>query len=147
MSRGRHPRSGTANVRLFYLFWFFVCAGWGYLSATFPSQHSPSWTSAAITLPAVLVISVGFLWVELQKLPPGTFALPPSLLLKPWNRPAGAALFIGMTFLFAGLWGAAMCLALVLPSPLVALHFFAIGLGSVAGCFAAHRLFPEKFSA
>ena len=133
-------------MRLFYILWFFICAGWGYLSATFPSQHSPSWTSVAIALPIALVTSIGLLWMELRKLPTGTLALPPSLLLKPWNRPAGPVLFAGLTFLFAGLWGTAMGMTLNLSSPLVALHFLCIGAGVAAGCFAAHRLFPQKFS-
>lgn len=134
-------------VRIFYFFWFFFCAGWGYLSATFPTQPSPSLVHAVVTFPATLAMSTGILWYELRGLPIGALASPPSLHLKPWNRPIGLALFIGLTFAFSGVWGIAMALTFVLPSPLVALHFMAMGAGLAGGCFVAHYLFPQKFSA
>lgn len=77
----------------------------------------------------------------------GTHASPPSLRLKPWNRPIGLALFIGLSFAFSGAWGTAMSLIFGLPSPLFALQFLAMGSGLSGGCFVANHFFPQKFIA
>lgn len=132
-------------MRFFYAFWFFFCAGWGYLSATFPSEQSPHWVHAAYTFPITLAMSIGLIWLELQKLPAGKTAPRPSLQLKPWNRPLGVTLFVGLTFAFSGFWGLGLSLLFNLPSPFVAFQFFAMGAGFVGGCYLAYRLFPTKF--
>lgn len=133
-------------MRAFYIFWFFFCAGWGYLSATFPAEHSPSLFQAVIAFPVALAMSTALLWYELRSTPTGALASPPSLTLKPWNRPIGLALFIGLTFSFAGIWGSVMALSFKLPSPLVAFQSLAAGAGLAGSCLVAHRLFPHKFS-
>jgi hypothetical protein len=133
-------------MRFFYAFWFFFCAGWGYLSATFPSEQSLHWAYAASTLTIALVMSIGLLWLELRKLPVGKTAPRPSLQLKPWNRPVGANVFFGLTFVFSGLWGLGLSFIFDLPSPAVAFQFFAMGAGLMGGCYFAYRLFPNKFS-
>jgi len=133
-------------MRVFYAFWFFFCAGWGYLSATFPSEHSPHLMHAASVFPIALTMSIGLLWLELRKLPAGKVASPPSLQLKPWNRPIGLFLFIGLTFAFSGFWGLGLSSLFNLPSPGVALQFFAMGTGTVGGCYFSLRLFPNKFN-
>jgi hypothetical protein len=132
-------------MRVFYVFWFFFCAGWGYLSATFPSEHSADWLRAATALPAAFATSVGLLWLDLRKLPAGTLAMRPTLRLKPWNRPIGLVLFIGLTFAFTGFWGIWMSLIANLSSPGVALQTLAMGTGLTGGCYVACLIFPNKF--
>jgi hypothetical protein len=134
-------------MRSFYVFWFFFCAGWGYLSAAFPTEHSPLWPQAAAALPAALIMSIVILWLELRRLPTGRLATRPSLNLKPWNRPMGLAIFIGLTFAFSGFWGLSMYWVFNLPSPNVAFQFFAMGAGLTGGSYAIYRIFPEKFAA
>lgn len=135
------------TMRAFYAFWFFFCAGWGYLSATFPSEHSPDWLQAAAALPVALGTSIGLLWLEFRKLPDGRFASRPTLTLKPWNRPMGFVMFIGLTFAFAGFWGVAMSLIANLSSPGYALQTLAMGTGFTGGCYVACQIFPNKFGA
>jgi hypothetical protein len=56
-------------------------------------------------------------------------------------------LFIGLTFVFAALWGLAIALFADLPSVWVALYFLALGAGSVGAIFVCRYVFPSKFSA
>ena len=95
--------------------------------------------------PVVLAMSIALLWWDLYKLPSGRVLPRPSLLLKPWDRPIGQILFIGLSFAFSGFWGLVLSLSLDLPSPGGALQFFAMGAGLAGGCICAWRLFPHKF--
>jgi hypothetical protein len=132
-------------MRFFYAVWFFFCAGWGYLSATFPSEHSPHLLQVAVALPMTLIVTIGVLWLELRKLPVGTVASRPTLKLKPWNRPIGLTIFGGLTFVFTGLWGVGMSFVFNLSSPGVALQTLAMGAGLTGGCYVARQVFPDKF--
>lgn len=134
------------TMRVFYTFWFFFCAGWGYLSATFSLEDSPHWTHAASTFPIALAMSIGLIWLELRKLPLGRMTSRPSMQLKPWNRPIGLLLFVGFTFAFSGLWGLGLSFLSNLSSPGVAFQFLAMGAGTVGGCYYSFRLFPNKFN-
>lgn len=133
-------------VRAFYVFWFFFCAAWGFLSATFPAESSPGWMQVVVALPAMLLTTLGLHWMELRKLPHGRLVSRPSLKLKPWNRPMGLAMFVGLTFLFSGIWGSGISLVSNASSLRVALQFLAMGVGLIGGCYVACRLFPSKFS-
>ena len=133
-------------MRTFYMFWFFFCSGWGYLCASFPSENSPPLLQVAATLPVALATSLALIWMELRWRRDIKPAAGPSLKLKPWNRPIGMALFLGLTFAFAGLWGVGLAWALDLSSPATALQMMFAGLGVVIGCYAAPRLFPRPFS-
>lgn len=132
-------------MRSFYVFWFFACAAWGNLSATFPSEHSPTWLQMAATLPAALTTSIVGLWLEFRRLPPGRLVARPSLKLKPWNQPMGLTIFIGLTFAFIGIWGLGMSWVFNLSSPAVAFQSFASGAGLAAGTYVFYRLFPDRF--
>ena len=95
--------------------------------------------------PVALAMSLALLWWEVQKLPSGRVLSRPSLQLKPWNRPIGQVLFIGLTFAFSGFWGLVLSVSFELSSPGIALQFFAMGAGLAGGCICAWRLFPSKF--
>lgn len=133
-------------MRAFYVFWFFSCAGWGFLSATFPAEDSPSWIRVAASLPAMLLTTIGLHWMELRNIPHERLVSRPSLKLKPWNRPMGLAMFVGLTFLFSGIWGSGISLVSDPSHTHLSLQFLAMGAGVVGGCYVAYRLFPSKFS-
>src|SRR5690349_21687257 len=109
-------------MRVFYVFWFFFCAGWGYLLASFAESDAPPWANLVATFPISLLFGVLMIWLELRSLPLGRLADPPSLKLKPWNRPTGIVLFIGLTFVFASVWGVAIALAANMSGIRVALN-------------------------
>ena len=134
-------------MRVFYFFWFLFCAAWGYLSATFPLEHTQSLLEEALWFPTVLFSSLFAIWTELRTLPAHKLASAPSFQLKPWNRPTGMALFIGLSFAFVGFWGVLFSWACGLSSPSVSLRFFCMGAGLLAACWLAHRVFPDRFMA
>ena len=134
-------------MRIFYLVWFFFCIGWGYLSATFPLEQTSSLLEEASWFPVVFFSSLVMIWIELKTLPAQKLASAPSLQLKPWNRPTGMAIFIGLTFAFSGFWGVLLWWVYGLSSPHVALRFFCMGTGLVGACWAAYLAFPNQFSA
>lgn len=133
-------------MRIFYIVWFFLCSGWGYLCATFPNEDSPPLLQVAATFPAALATSLALIWLALRRrhhVMPATRA---SLRLKPWNAPLGMLLFIGLTFAFSGVWGVVLAWAFDLSSPSTALQMMFLGLGLVVGCYLAPRLFPRRFT-
>ena len=134
-------------MRTFYGLWFLFCAGWGYLLAGFPASNAPSWSRLLLSFPLALATCVVLFWLELRRLPPGKLAESPSFNLKPWNRPTGFLLFIGLTFVFASLWGVAISATAQLPGLRVALHFLALGIGTVGAIYVCRYAFPSKFSA
>jgi len=66
-------------MRLFYSFWFFFCAGWGYLLAGFGEAEGPAWSRLAASFPLALLTSAVLFWLQLRRLPQGRVAQPPSL--------------------------------------------------------------------
>jgi hypothetical protein len=132
-------------MRLFYAFWFFFCAGWGYVLAGFAESDAPSWGNLFASFPLALLTCVVLFWLELRRLPPGQFAQLPSLRLKPWNRPTGFILFIGLTFVFTSLWGVVIAAVAHLPGLRVALHFLLLGAGTVGAVLVCRHAFPAKF--
>lgn len=134
-------------MRLFYAFWFFFCAGWGYLAASFSEADGPPWGHLAASFPLAVLTCAVLFWLELRRMSPGQLAQRPSLKLRPWNRPTGMLLFIGLTFVFAALWGVAIAVLAGLPGVRVALSFLALGAGDVGAIFVCRYVFPSKFSA
>lgn len=132
-------------MRLFYTFWFFFCSGWGYLLAGFADSDAPPLGQLVASFPLVLLTCVVLFWLELRRLPPGQFAERPSLKLKPWNRPTGLLLFVGLTFVFASLWGVGIAVVAHMPGLLIALHFLSLGAGTLAAIFVCRHAFPSKF--
>lgn len=134
-------------MHLFYIFWFFFCAGWGYGLATFPAYAAPSPAVMLLTFPsAVLGFFVLFAY-ELRRLPDGKLAAPPSLSLKPWNRPTGLEMFVSLTFTFSALWGIGIAQAFGYSGLYYSLHSLALGTGGFVATYICHRAFPSKFAA
>jgi hypothetical protein len=134
-------------MRTFYVFWFFFCSGWGYLLAQFQESESPTWGQVVVLFPAAFLFSFLLVWLELRRLQGGERAQRPSLALKPWDRPTGMALFGGLTFMFASLWGVGFSVVGGMSGVRVALHFMAMGVGLVTATLASYRLYPERYSA
>ncbi len=80
-------------MRIFYIFWFFFCSGWGYLLATFPNENAPPFLQVAATFPAAFATTLVLIWLEVSRLPNAEEASAPTFRLKPWNRPMGMVLF------------------------------------------------------
>jgi hypothetical protein len=132
-------------MRSFYAFWFFFSAGWGYLLAG-PSEFGvPQWGQLLASFPLSFLTCFVLIALELRRLPSGQLAHPPSLGLKPWNRPAGLFLFIALTFVFAAFWGVAFAVALPLPGLRSALHFLGLGMGALTALVASRYVFRSKF--
>ncbi|EYC52782.1 hypothetical protein AZ34_03890 [Hylemonella gracilis str. Niagara R] len=132
-------------MRIFYMFWFFFCSGWGYLVATFPAEAAPPLSQSLVPFPVAMAMAMAFTWwesrgIKSRKLPA------PSLRLKPWDLPIGLMVFIGLTFTFTGIWGVALAIGFGLSSPTQALYFLALGLGFAIGCYTASRLMPDRFT-
>ncbi len=134
-------------MRIFYALWFFFCSGWGYLLAGFAESDAPQWGQLALSFPLALLTCIVLFWLELRRLPHGQFAERPSLDLKPWNRPTGLLLFIGLTFVFTSVWGVGIAAFAQMPGLRAALHFLSLGAGTVAAVFVCRHAFPAKFGA
>ena len=132
-------------MRVFYFFWFFFCAGWGYLLAGFGEVFSPTWAQIILSFPLSFLVFAVLFWLELQRLPPGQLAQSPSFKIKPWNRPTGLLLFLGLTFAFISLWGVAIALVTNITGLRVMLYFLAISCGGVGAILVCRQAFPEKF--
>jgi len=135
-------------MKRFYVFWFFFCAGWGYLMAQpLPEGFAPRSISMALaSLPVAAVTSFVLIALELWRYP--NHKLPrPSIYLKPWQMPLGCMIFISISFMFNGVW--AVIFAFVqgggqLPE---AVHFLLLGAGSFIGVWGVFRVFPARFAA
>jgi hypothetical protein len=128
-------------VKRFYLLWFFLCAGWGYLMSAFRGFAQDGWFA---TLAAGAVTSFLILSVILWRLPHGARVLPPSLSLKPWTMPFGLSTFLWVTFLFSSLWG--MVFAYALPNNTFEqpFQFVTLSVGGLLGLRGACFAFPSK---
>jgi hypothetical protein len=132
-------------MRAFYFFWFFFCAGWGYLLAGFGEVFGPTWAQITLSFPLALLVCAVLFWLELQRLPLGQLAQPPSFKIKPWNRPTGLLLFLGLTFTFISSWGVIIALVTHITGLRITLYFLAISCGCVGAILVCRQVFPEKF--
>jgi hypothetical protein len=134
-------------MRAFYLLWFFVCSGWGYLLATGLDMTSPSVSHALVTLPVSFATGLGFLALEFWHLPKGSHLTQPSLTLKPWNNyPVGLLVFISATLVLASIWGVGLSVTVPLPGLPASLQFLVLGGGMLAALLLAPRLLPGMFA-
>jgi hypothetical protein len=98
-------------VKHFYPFWFVFCAGWGYMFANFPDdpqlprmEGSPG---DIVTFIAISACAFGaIVYVALRFPPKPLESARFGIDLKPWDQPLGVLQFVGVTFLFVGLWAA-----------------------------------------
>lgn len=140
-------RACKRKMNRFYVFWFFFCAGWGYLMAQ-PIPNATVPQSLGLALASFPISAVTFfliLAIDVWRSRPRKLTRP-SFALKPWNMPAGGALFVLVTFAFAGVWG--ILVAAILDQAIVvqALQFFLLGLGGLVGVWSAYYVFPSRFT-
>ena len=134
-------------MKVFLVFWFFFCAGWGYIVAflippgqgAFSMAPFPSFVAGALTL---FMIMATELWRRTHQK-----ALPPSISLKPWNMPMGLPQFILVTFFFSGLWGVFFALFLGAPSIAHPVYVLSLSSGGLVGLLLAYRVFRARFVA
>ena len=130
----------------FYIFWFFFCAGWGYLAsqplgdiAFSISQAPATFLSGAISF----FILFAFEIIRAGK----TKRHRPSLALKPWESyPVGLVTFILITFFFSSIWGFIFALVVngVITTPIIMLSMV---LGISFGGWCVLFLFKDRFHA
>jgi hypothetical protein len=133
-------------VKRFYLLWFVVCSGWGYLMAqTAPADFALPSSRALVAFPVGAFWIFVLMGIEAWRASPDRRLNAPSLSLKPWVMPTGLLLFILLTFQFASAWGLAF--AAFLPSANVEapLDFFALSAGGLVALWVVPRVFPSKF--
>jgi hypothetical protein len=131
-------------MKRFYIFWFFFCAGWGYLTTTFPPDMAPPISRLPATVVLGAISAMMLLAIELWR---GSKLSRPSLGLLPWNQPVGLILFVALTFLFSGLWG--VLFASVSPSGVIEVPIYVLSLsgGALLGLLGCFRVFPSRFQA
>jgi hypothetical protein len=129
----------------FYAAWLLLCAGWGYMAATTVFPSSEETLSPVLAFPLTLIGGCLLSALSFHYSPTTELADPPSIRLKPWNRPTGFLLFLALTFSFTGAWATGMVIALGLPGTQASLHVLALGLGPLLGIVLAPKLMPAKF--
>ena len=128
-------------MKRFYIFWFFFCAGWGYLFAQMPSAIASPVAQVPATF-AVGAISVFVLIaIEIWRAGPSRSLSQPSLSLKPWNQPVGLMLFVLLTFLFSSIWGLGISVFSPSGTLLAPLYTFSLASGGLVGLLGGHRVF------
>lgn len=129
-------------MRVFYLIWFFVCSGWGYLMAT--STSGEAWTTQVMAFPIAICTFALLVFSELRRLDlPVEFAHL-SIDLKPWQQPLGVVQFTLITFIFSAAWGLGWCLCLQgthLDHPL---NVLALSSGGLLGTWSACRMYRRS---
>ena len=134
-------------MRIFYVFWFFFCAGWGFLLSSFPPDERDSVARVLLAFPVFLVIFglLAFVALRSASLPASSARL--SLGLRPWQKPLGVFAFVQITALFTSLWGIGFSLLFHHRSALQSLEVLALSLGVLAGASFACRVYRSYHAA
>jgi hypothetical protein len=128
-------------MRAFYVFWFFFCAGWGYLLLTFPHHEGDSLLNVLLTLVlAVLFGGIGTFFVLRSK---SVSAANVGLNIdrKPWQLPLGMIQFVTITFVFSAIWGVGLSMLLPGTNVLYPLRILSLAVGGLLGAWAACRVY------
>jgi hypothetical protein len=72
-------------MRIFYAFWFFICAGWGFLLSSMPIQEADTLTNIIVTFPVSLVAFAALAFISMRKATPPGNAARLNVGLKPWQ--------------------------------------------------------------
>jgi hypothetical protein len=135
-------------VKRFYVLWFFISAGWGYLLADM-SNEEPKYSMLQTlgVLPLSALSFFALLAIAVWRLGPNKKLSPPSISLKPWHMPVGGAQFVFITFLFSSAW--AVVFVLVRQSGFLQqpLQFLFMSVGGLIGVWGVHHVFRAKFVA
>lgn len=127
-------------MRIFYVFWFLFCGGWGWLMAMFPVQPGDSIYSSLLAFPLAVVFLGGLVSFELyrRKFRPENACL--NINLKPWEQPLGVLQFVLLTFLFSSTWGLGFSVSQS-ATPFVPLQALGMSVGGLTGAWAACRVY------
>ncbi len=133
-------------MKRFYLVWFFICSGWGYLMAQpAPASFAAPLRSAWVAFPAAAFWVFVLVAIDALRTAAPRRLSRPSLSLKPWVMPAGLMLFVLLTVLFSSIWGLACAALLPAARVQMPLSLFAMSCGGVVGLWAAPHAFPSRF--
>lgn len=128
-------------MRGFYIFWFFFCAGWGYLMATFPTHDAESLMHVLITFPVATFFGAIVTYVGLRGKPPSAANSRLSIDLKPWQQPLGFIQFVTITLVFSAIWGIGLSMLPRGRNVVYPLFMLSLATGSLLGAWAACRVY------
>lgn len=135
-------------MKRFYGFWFFFCAGWGYLLAQFPppNNYNSLLTVVGAFLGGVFTFFL-LMTIEVWRTPSERRVAGPSLNLKPWNLPFGIPVFVLITFLFSSIWG--VFFAILVPAMSVShpAQCLALSTGGLIGLRLCTHVFSSRIVA
>jgi hypothetical protein len=135
-------------MKRFYGFWFFFCAGWGYLLAQFPPPESHSSLFMAVASFFGGIISFFLLMsIELWRTPSGRQVAGPSLNLKPWHFPFGIPMFALITVLFSSIWGVFFTVVVPALSASHPAQFLSLSVGGLLGLRLCTHVFTSRIAA
>jgi hypothetical protein len=119
-------------MRRFYVFWFLVCAVWGYLLFELSAEEPKySLLQTLAVLPFSALCWFALLGIELWRLGPNKKVPAPSISLRPWNMPIGTAQFIFISFTFISAWAIAFVLVRQTGFIQQPLQYLAMSLGGL----------------
>ena len=134
-------------MRCFYVIWFFVSAGWGYLLA---QPHADvamrSTTEILLAFLSGALTAAMLLAFEAWRARPGKIPAP-RIELKPWHMPTGGMQFVFVTFAFSSLWGVLFGTLFTGSDVRQPLFFLMMSLGGLAGMLGIFRGLQSRFAA
>jgi hypothetical protein len=135
-------------MKRFYAFWFFFCAGWGYLLAQFPpsDNHTTALMVVGSFLGGIFTLFL-LMAIELWRIPSGRQIVGPSLTLKPWNLPFGIPMFVLITFLFSSIWGVLFGFLVPAMSASHPAQFLSLSIGGLLGLRLSTHVFASRIAA
>lgn len=134
-------------MKRFYVFWFFFCAGWGYLMAGFspPENYNPIIMVVGSFVVGALMFFL-FTAIEFWRVPNGRKIIGPSLKLKPWSLPFGIPVFVLITFLFSSIWGLPFAILISSMSVSHPAQFLSLSTGGLLGIYLSTHVFSSRIA-
>lgn len=134
-------------MKRFYVFWFFLSAGWGYLMAQPFADVAPRpATEILLAFPLGALTAALLLAMEAWRSRPSKLPAP-RVDLKPWHMPTGVMQFVFVTFAFSSFWGLVFGALLTAGDFRQPLFFLMMSIGGLAGMLGIYRGFQSRFAA
>ncbi len=134
-------------MRIFYAFWFFFCAGWGYLFPSLPPQEGDSVTNVLLTLPISIIGFAALAYFSIRGARISASNARLSFDLKPWHQPIGVLQFVMITFTFVSFWAIGFSVFFYQVTPLPFFRILSLSFGGLVGVWAACRLYRALHAA
>jgi hypothetical protein len=131
-------------MRIFYIFWFFFCASWGYLLPFATANNEKSIVDSVSVFPLALTVfgSMAFWTMISAKIQHEDARI--SLDIKPWERPLGIFVFVPVSFIFVSIWGMGFSIFLHDKGLAGSLEVFSMASGILTGAWCACHAYRHK---